>query len=72
MNEIRDVHVTLVQSPSSMSAPQVLQHLCALDESSPEFLRLLYTFIRLDEKGEYSLNLQQSESASLVGFLDGV
>jgi len=55
-----------------MAISQVLQHLYTLENSSPEFLRALYTFIRLDEKGEYSLNLQQSESARLVNFLDGV
>ena len=55
-----------------MSVPQPLQHLYALEKSSPEFVRTLHTFIRLDEKGEYSLNLQHSESAQLVNFLDGV
>jgi len=51
---------------------EVLQHPRALEESSSEFLRALQTFIRLDEKGEYSLNLQQPELARLVNFLDGV
>jgi len=55
-----------------MSISEGLQHLCALEKSSPEFIRALYTFIRLDEKGEHSLNLQQSESAQLVNLLDGV
>ena len=55
-----------------MSAPHVLQRLYSLDKSCSEFLRALYTFIRLDENGEYSLNLQQPESARLVDFLDGV
>ena len=55
-----------------MSVSQVLQHLYALDKPSPELQRSLYTFIRLDEKGEYSHNLQQAESARLVKFLDEV
>ena len=55
-----------------MSIPQVLQRLYSLDKSSSEFLRVLYTFIRLDENGEYSLSLQHPESARLVDFLDGV
>lgn len=59
-----------VQSLSPMSS-QVIHHLCALDKSSPHFLRSLYTFVRLDERGEYSRNLQHSESARLVDFLDG-
>ena len=71
MNDTRSSR-PLVYPSSSMSTPQVLQLLYALDKSSPEFVRLLYTFIRLDEKGEYSLNLQRSESASLVDFLDEV
>jgi len=61
-----------VIAPMSVSESQVLQHLCALEKSSSEFLRALHTFIRLDEKGEYSLNLQQPESARLVNFLDEV
>lgn len=60
------------QPTSSMSVPQVLQHLCALDRSSPDFFRSLYAFIRLDEGGEYSLNLQHSDSVRLVDFLDRV
>ena len=55
-----------------MSASQTLQRLYSLDSSSAEFLRALYAFIRLDESGEYSLSLQQSESVRLVNFLDGV
>jgi hypothetical protein len=55
-----------------MSVSQALQHLYVLEKSSSEFVRVLYTFIRLDEKGEYSLNLEQSESAKLVNFLDRV
>jgi len=70
----RETQVVLVQPPPPMSVSesQVLQHLCALEKSSSEFLRALHTFIRLDEEGEYSLNLQQPESARLVNFLDGV
>lgn len=55
-----------------MSISQVLQRLYSLEKTSSEFLRTLYTFLRLDENGEYSLGLQQSESARLVDFLDGV
>lgn len=55
-----------------MSVSQILRHLYSLDEASPEFLRALYKFTRLDEDGEYSFNLQQPESARLVDFLDGV
>ena len=55
-----------------MSVSQVLQHLYALDKSSPGLQRSLYTFVRLDEKGEYSHSLQQAESARLVEFLDEV
>ena len=51
---------------------EVLQRLCALERSSSEFLRTLHTFILLDENGEYSLNLQQPESARLIDFLDEV
>lgn len=55
-----------------MSTSQVLHYLCGLDKSSSEFSRSLYTFLRLDEKGEYSHNLQESESAQLVNLLDQV
>jgi len=43
-----------------------------LERCSSGFSRALCTPIRLDEKGEYFLNLQQSESAQLVNCLDGV
>ena len=55
-----------------MSTSQVLQLLCTLGKSSPDFLRSLYTFIRLDGEGEYSHNLPQPESIRLVNFLDEV
>jgi hypothetical protein len=55
-----------------MSISQVLHRLYSLDKSSSDFLRVLYTFIRLDENGEYSSNLEQSESVRLVNFLDEV
>ena len=55
-----------------MSVSQALQHLYSLDKSSSDFLRTLYTFVRLDENGDYSSNLQQSESTRLAEFLDGV
>lgn len=51
---------------------KVLQLLCTLDKSSPEFLRSLYTFIRLDENGGHSSNLQKSEPVQLVNLLDEV
>jgi len=57
---------------SDVSESQVVQQLCTLEKSSPGFLRAVYTFIRLDENGEYSLNLQESELARLVDFLDEV
>ena len=58
--------------PPAMSTSQVLQYLYSLDTSSPDFLRCLYCFI-LDDKGEqYSTNLQGSELARLVDFLDEV
>ena len=59
-----------VQTSSSMSASQALQHLYSLDKSSSEFLRAVYKFTRLDENGECSFNLQQSESARLVDVSD--
>lgn len=52
--------------------PQMLQHLYTLDKSSLKFLRSLYTFIRLDENGEYSHPLRKPESTQLVNFLDEV
>lgn len=55
-----------------MSVSQVLQPLYSLDKSSAEFLRSLYTFTRIDEKGQYSRNLQQPELVQLVNFLDEV
>jgi len=58
--------------PMSGTESEVLQRLCALERSSSEFLRTLHTFILLDENGEYSLNLQQPESARLIDFLDEV
>ena len=61
-----------IYTSPSMSISQVLQRLYSLDKSSSEFIRVLYTFLRLDENGEHSLNLEQSESVRLVNFLDGV
>jgi len=57
---------------SDVSESQVVQQLCTLEKSSPGFSRVVYTFIRLDENGEYSLNLQESDSARPVDFLDEV
>ena len=56
----------------TMSISQVLQRLYSLDKHSSEFLRALYAFIRVDENGEYSSGLQESESARLVNFMDEV
>jgi len=58
--------------PPAMPTSQVLQYLYSLDTSSPDFLRCLYCFILDDEGEQYSSNLQGSELARLVNFLDEV
>ena len=55
-----------------MSTPWMLHRLYSLDASSPDFLRHLYSLFRHDEEERYLLNLQRSELARLVDFLDGV
>jgi len=55
-----------------MFISQVIQRLYSLDKPSSEFLRALYALIRADENREYSFNLQESESAQLVNFMDEV
>ena len=58
--------------PLTMSTLWVLQRLYRLDTSSPGFLSHLYFLIRHDEKEQYFANLQGSELARLVDFLDKV
>ena len=68
------------QSPSSpwatvtpaMSTPSILRRLYSLDTSSPDFLHHLYPLFRHDEDERYLQNLQGSELARLVDFLDQV
>ena len=54
-----------------MSTSQILQHLYTLD-ASLDFLGLLRSLIRHDEKEQYLTSLQGSELARLVDFLDKV
>jgi hypothetical protein len=62
----------LETGPPAMSASQALQHLYSPDPSSPDFLRALYGFIRLDKEEQCSSSLQGPELARLVDFLDAV
>ena len=55
-----------------MSTPLILHRLYSLDTSSPNFLRDLHSLIQYDEKEQYLTNLQGSELARLVDFLDEV
>lgn len=55
-----------------MSTPRILQRLYTLGNSSPDLLRNLYCLIQYDEKEHYLINLQGSELARLVNFLDEV
>ena len=55
-----------------MSASQLLPHLCSIDNSSPDFSRLLYSLIRQDEVEKYSSSLSGPELARLVDLLDNV
>jgi len=55
-----------------MSASQILQDLYSLDTSSPGISRLIYGLIRHDEEDRYLSNLEGSELARLVDFLDAV
>ena len=55
-----------------MSTPSILHRLYSLDTSSPDLSRHLYCLIRHDEWEHYLSNLQGSELARLVDFLDQV
>ena len=55
-----------------MPTSEDLQNLYALDTSSPDFSRRLYSLIRRDEKERYLAGLRGSELARLVDFLDEV
>ena len=55
-----------------MSASEILQQLYTMEASSPDFLRVLYAWIRSDEDEQYSRNLEGGELTRLVEFLDGV
>ena len=56
----------------TMSTPWILYRLYSLDASSPDFLRVLCSLIRYDEKEQYLIGLQGSELARMVDFLDKV
>ena len=71
-NGLRTTRGTPEEHPPEMSASQVLRYLYSLETSSPDFLRHLYCFILDDEGEQYSSNLQGSELARLVDFLDEV
>ena len=55
-----------------MSTLWTLRCLYSLDTSSPDFLRRLYSLFHHDEDEKYLSNLQGSELARLVDFLDQV
>ena len=55
-----------------MRTSEVLRQLYSLRTSSPDFLRVLYAFIRSDEDEQYSKSLDGPELISLVDFLDEV
>ena len=55
-----------------MAACEILQQLYALETSSPDFLRVLYTWIRRDDDEQYSNGLEGGELTRLVDFLDSV
>jgi len=57
-----------------MSTPQAqaLERLYSLDNSSPDFLRVLHGLIRHDKDEQYSSSLEGAELARLVDFLDDV
>ena len=61
----------LLPPPLHVDLPSATQSLRS-GKISSRFSRALYTIIRLDEKGEYSLSLQRHELARLVNFLDAV
>ena len=68
-NDPYSVHRTLKWF-ATMSTSHVLQHLYALDTSSPDFWRYLYCLIQNDENEQYLSKLQGSELIRLVDFLD--
>jgi hypothetical protein len=55
-----------------MTTSQVLQHLYALDTSSPDFSRCLFWLMRSDEEEKYLSSLQGPELIRLIDFLDEV
>lgn len=55
-----------------MAACEIIQQLYALETSSPDFLRVLYSWIRSDEDEQYSSRLKGGELTRLVDFLDSV
>ena len=55
-----------------MSTPLILHRLYSLGTSSPDSLRNIHCLIRHDEEERYLSNLQGSELARLVDFLDEV
>ena len=55
-----------------MSTLWTLRRLYSLDTSSPDFPRNLYCLFHHDEEEHYLANLQGSELARLVDFLDRV
>ena len=55
-----------------MSTLWTLRRLYSLEVSSPDFSRNLYCLFRHDEEDHYLINLQGSELARLVDFLDRV
>ena len=69
---------TLGQPPRSlwesaaMSASEILRRLYLIGATSPDTSRLLYGLIRHDEEENYLSNLQDSDLARLVDYLDGV
>ena len=56
----------------TMSTLWTLSCLYSLNTSSPDFLRRLYSLFRHDEEEQYLSNLQGSELARLLNFLDQV
>lgn len=55
-----------------MPAPEILQQLYSLKTSSPEFLRVLWAFIKNDEDEKFSSGLKGEELTQLIDFLDNV
>ena len=55
-----------------MFTPWIFHRLYSLDTFSPDFLRNLYSLFRHGEQEHYLTNLQGTELAWLVDFLDGV